>query len=472
MFKANDVRGTTPDLDAKFYYLAGKGLMEKVFLAEKISSKIIITHDCRLSSPEFYKALVAGIIDGGGQPVCLGLGSTDFLYAATQLLNLPGANITASHNPKNDNGMKIVKSGSTILSLENGLEKVRDFVFKNQDTEVLTSNFKNPTQDLEIKYKVTDYFKSKIYQIGEIFEVDSILKKKGLQLKIAVDCGNGMGGFVMQILKNMYKNIEFKEMYWELDGNYPNHPADPQNFDNLKDLQQAVKSDPEVAFGFAFDGDADRVFFVDDKAEIVQGDFLVAFFAQTLLNSYFNSDKKDLNPAIVYVQPGSLCVPEAIAYSGGIAIPAKQGHTFIKALMEKYRAVYGGEFSGHHYFAEFNNMDSGVLAAVLMIKILVKSNLKLSEIFQKLKQNYFISPLISIKLKAGQTFDDIKPRLKNHFADAVFSEMDGLSVFYPDWKFSIRPSNTEPVLKMILETRHQNFVNQKLSEIMKLIEIS
>jgi phosphomannomutase len=471
MFKAYDMRGTYPKINKDVYYWVGRGLIEKIFKPLNLPTELVLVRDARYTSPEFYQALVNGVQDAGGKALCLGITSTDFLYGATQYFDLPGGIVTASHNPKDDNGLKIVKGGSTMLGLENGLDLVRDFVLANIDSQKIDyASWKEPEIN-EAKFEeAKKYYISKLKEVGQIEKVNQLLQSQNKKIKVAVDAGNGMGGFVMNIAKDLYTNIEFVDLYWELDGNYPNHPADPQNFENMKDLQKVIADNKDIAFGFAFDGDADRVFFVDENAKIVQGDFLVAFFAKSLLEAYFAKPKPNLEPAVVYIQPGSRSVTEAIAEADGVAIPSKQGHTSIKAKMEQYKAVYGGEFSGHHYFADFGFMDSGALAAVLMIKILVLEDRKLSEIFAKLNNSYFISDLQAMKLPEGVDFEQVKAKLKKAYPDGNYSEMDGLSVFYPDWKFSIRPSNTEPVVKFIVETRVTNTVDEKLARLLEVLK--
>ena len=469
LFKAYDVRGTVPFINAEVYYWTGYGLVTEVLKPESLPLNVNLMRDTRYSSPEFYKAMYYGILDAGGSPVALGLGSSDTMYASCQYDNCPGAIITASHNPKDDNGVKILKIGSTALGLDEGLGKIRDFVMTKIEKQPFDiSNRPELVENLNLKIKVEEFFCNKIKQIGEIDEVDKIMKQRNIKLKIAVDAGNGMGGFVMNLVKDMYSNIEFVPLYWELDGQFPNHPADPQNFANLKDLQDVIKNH-NVDFGFAFDGDADRVFFVDDKAQVINGDFLVSFFAKSLLNSYHKKPNSAFNPAVVYLQPGSRAVPETIAEADGVAIPSQQGHTKIKANMKKYKAIYGGEFSGHHYFSDFGYLDSGILGAVLMIKILVEEDKKLSEVFTRLQKSYFISDLINLTVPDGITFADVDAKLKTHFKDAVISNFDGISVFYPDWKFSMRPSNTEPKIRFILESKINNITDAKVAEVRSVI---
>jgi phosphomannomutase len=465
-FKSYDVRGTTPAITKELFYWIGYGIITQVFLPENKPTTINLCHDTRLTSPEFFKAFYNGVKDAGGDVIALGISSSDFLYAACQVNGLPGAIITASHNPKDDNGVKIVKEGSTMLGLSEGLDKVRDFVIENINKEIDTTNWTDPEIDKIEKVKIWDYFENKIKEIGKIEKVNNILKSRNQTLKIAVDSGNAMGGWVMEKIKNLYSNIHFVPLFWELDGNYPNHEANPQDFKNLQDLQKTVLENSDISFGFAFDGDADRVFFIDEKAKVVQGDFLVSLFASSLLKEYYLNPDPNYNSAIVYIQPGSRCVLETIAENDGIAIPAKQGHTHIKAAMQKFKAIYGGEFSGHHYFADFSFMDSGILAAVLMIKIIVESNKSIQETFAKLDKSYFISDLVSFKIPENKTFEDLKKTCYKNFSDATFSQYDGISVFYPDWKFSIRPSGTEPVVRLILETRGKDLRQEKI----KLIE--
>jgi phosphomannomutase len=467
LFKAYDIRGTYPEINAKIYYWAGQGLVKEILIPEGLPLQVSIAHDCRYTSPEFYKAFYNGVKDAGATPVGLGVSSTDFIYAAAQLLRTPAAMITASHNPKDDNGLKIVKNAPQMLGLSTGLDKIRDYVLSVIDKEDTNeAKWVEPLEDGITKQQVLDFYISKFKEIGDVAEVDATLSKQGKKLKIAVDAGNGMGGFVMEKINGIYKNIEFVPLFWDLDGNYPNHPADPQNLDNLKDLQKAIV-DHKADFGVAFDGDADRAFFVDENTKPVQGDYLVGFFAKYMLDNY--KPESGLNKAIVYCQPGSRCAPEIIAENSGVAIPSKQGHTFIKAEMQKYKALYGGEFSGHHYFGSFGFMDAGYLAMALFIKIVVNSGKSVSQTFEKIESIYHISELMNLHIPAEDNFENWKIKLRAEFSDAEFSEMDGLSVFYPTWKFSMRASNTEPLVRFILETKLENTVQQKIQHIKSVL---
>jgi phosphomannomutase len=471
-FKAYDMRGTVPELTAEIYYWTGFGLVTQVLIPENLPTEVNVMLDCRYSSPEFYDVFCKGIVDAGGKPQPLGLGSSDMLYGSCQVTNTPGAIITASHNPKDDNGVKILKIGSTMLGMDEGLDKVQKFVVEKMKTESKIDFESKPktADNIELRKQVIEFFVDKVKSIGDIANVDKILSSGNKKLRVAVDAGNGMGGLVMDLISKLYTNIEFVPLYWELDGNYPNHPADPQNFENLKTLQQTI-IDQKLDFGFAFDGDADRVFFVDEYAQVINGDFLCAFFAKTLLEKQNQNPDPNYNSAVVYLQPGSRCVPEIIAETDGVAVPSMQGHTKIKAQMQKYKAIYGGEFSGHHYFADFGYLDSGVMAAVIMIKILTEQNKKVSEVFEKLNKSYFISDLVNLSIPDGDNFENWKARIKEGFLDAAISEFDGISVFYEDWKFSMRPSNTEPKVRFILETRIVNTVKEKLALVKSVVGV-
>jgi phosphomannomutase len=471
MFKAYDVRGTVPELTREVYYLSGKAIVEQL-KAENLPLEINLICDTRLSSPEFYQALYYGIKDGGGKPIPLGLGSTDFMYSCGLQSGNPGIIVTASHNPKHYNGMKILKKVPEMMGLSSGLDKVRDYVLENIDGFSVDDNNWEPVSiDEEARVREINCFKAKIKDIANVDQVNQLLRSRGEKLKIAVDAGNGMGGWVMNAVQDIFSEVEFVPLYWELDGDFPNHPADPQDFETLKDLQQTIKDDSDIVMGVAFDGDADRAFIIDDEAKVVQGDFLVSYLAKTLLQKQTTNPNPQLDTAAVYITPGSRCVPETITQTPGIAIPSKQGHTFIKAEMSKYKAVYGGEFSGHHYFGEFGFMDSGIIAVALLIKIIAESEAKLSEVFKVLNNSYFISPLMNPRLAEGQTFDDVKAKIYNHFPDAETNELDGIVVNFPTWRFSMRPSNTEPVVRFILETR-DNTTDEKVELVKNVTGLS
>ncbi len=468
MFKAYDLRATYPELNADVYYWAGYGLVTEILKPDNLSLNINVARDCRYTSPDFYKAFYNGLKDAGANPVCLGLASTDFIYAACQIFDTPGAMITASHNPKDDNGLKIVKKFPQMLGLQAGLDKVRDFVLSKIEIEKVDfEKFTEPQEDTKAKMQVWDYYKSKFNEIGNPEEVDQVLAQQQKKLKIVVDTGNGMGGFMMEKIQNWYKNIEFIPLYWELDGNYPNHPADPSNIANIQDLINKVK-EVKADLGVAFDGDADRAYFVDEKGEYMRDNYLVAAIAKSMLKDYFANPNPEFNPAIVYSQPQSRCVPYTVLESSGVPVPSKQGHTFVKADMKRYKAIYGGEGTGHHYFGTFGFMDSGSLVVSKVIHIMVTQKVLPSEIVATYASKYFLSGELNYRLGEDLNFDLIKERLLNHYKDAVVNTFDGISLFYLDWKVNMRASNTEPLIRLNVECLGENKLEEKIKEITRI----
>jgi len=472
MFKAYDVRGTYPELNEAVYYWVGFAFVKTILEPEKLPLQVAIARDTRFTSPMFYRALYNGLKDAGAEPISLGLGSTDFLYAACQRFACPGIMVTASHNPKNDNGMKLIKTAPYAVGLDSGLDLIRDFVLAKIDTvkfDELASRFVEAPEDAVKKSEVIDFFESKLETIGSIPEVDFLLATRNQKLKVVVDTGNGMGGWFMPNISGMYKNIEFIPLYWELDGNFPNHPADPLQPENIKDLQELVVRE-RADLGIAFDGDADRAFFVDEQGHRIDGNYLVSVFAQTLIRDVQQRGGQ-FNPAAVYSLTGSRCVPNSINEVAGVAIPSKQGHVYFKKLMKTYQAVYGGEFTGHHYFGEFGYMDSGFVALVVFLKTLVLSNKPVSSLFASFNQRYFLSEELVLRLNPGQTFQEIVEILKSKYQDAISMHFqDGIAVFYADWKFNLRPSNTEPVLRFLLEsTVSKEHCQQKVREVRELL---
>lgn len=469
LFKSYDIRGTYPTINSKIYYLVAIGFVKTILIPKNMPLKVCVIHDGRYTSKEFYNATIQGLIDSGAQPVKLGLGSTDMLYAACQLWNTPGVMITASHNPKDDNGIKVVLKPPTMLGLGTGLEYIRDFVITNYEIIDFSNDKIQIYQSQEVEQaKLLEFFSSKIDQIAQSKKVDHTLSQSQKSLKLVVDCGNGMGGYIMQnIMPQLYPSLEFVPLYWDVDGNFPNHSPDPQNFDNLKDIQTRI-SETSADGGFAFDGDGDRVFFIDENSKIINGDFLNSIIAKYMLED-FESESK-YNKAIVHSHSSSRCFPEQAVNQAAVSITSAQGHTNIKQKMLQYNAIYGGEFSGHHYFADFGFMDSGVIAAAYIIKIMVLKNLQLSDLVKDLNKSYFLSNLVNLEFSPNIDFEQITTKLKEEFSDAdTISTFDGLNIFYPDWKFSLRKSNTEPKVRLIVESRYKDQTQKRLNQIKDLL---
>ena len=471
-FKAYDMRGTVPHLTADVYYLSAKALITEILQADNLPLNINLCHDCRYSSPEFYQAFYSGLIDAGATVQAIGVGATEIIYAAAQVNNATSVIITASHNPKDDNGFKIVKQYPQMLGLDAGLDKIRDYVIDELKNgfELKNINLKDVTEDENFKTTVIQKWLDVYHKIGKTEIINNTLVSDNKQLKIVVDTANGMGGYLMKFIQNLYSNIEFIPMFWELDGTFPNHEANPTLDENIIMLQAKVRV-VNADLGVAFDGDADRCYFIDQNGGRLNGEFLVPAFAKYLLNELNQAPNPTFDRAIVFPIPYSRATLDTVFENNGVPVVTRQGHTFIKAEMKKYNAVYGGEASGHHYFGEFGYMDSGALTLALMIRILVESKKPASETLNYWNKRYFVTGEHNFKLPAGLTLEIVKEKLKNEYSDGQISELDGITFYYPDWKFTVRGSNTEPLIRVNVETKKDNRAFEKLEEIKTIIGI-
>jgi phosphomannomutase len=462
-FKAYDLRATTPDLSWEVYYLAGQALITEILNPEKINPRVTVWHDARLSSDLFYKAFVNGLESKGADVVACGLGSTDMMYASALENDCAGAIITASHNPKDDNGLKIVKKAPQMLGLSTGLDKIRDYVVKHiEDLKIEIKDLKEVSENLSNRSQAITFLEAKISSMAQ-----NSINKKGL--KVVVDSANGMGGLALKSLIKVFPNIEFIPLYCDIDGSFPNHPADPINPANLVDLQKAVQ-EHKANLGIAFDGDADRAFFVDELGQAINGENLVAVFAQAMVKKAQDKPELGLQDTVCYVISYSRALSEAVTMANGVPVVCKQGHTFVKSQMSKYKSIYGGEASGHHYFGEFGYMDSGVLAVALMFQILDEKNLKASELTNYFDKKYFVLGETNKKLKEGVTVTMVKELIQSNFKDAIISELDGITVYYPDYKFTLRGSNTEPLLRINIESKiSQEHINKIFKDLSKIL---
>ena len=461
-FKAYDLRGTTPELDWKVYYLAGQAMVSEVMQKEGLELVINVWSDARLTSPLFYKAFINGLQSKGCKVIPCGVGSTDMMYAYTISNDISGAIITASHNPKDDNGLKVVKKYPEMLGLAGGLDKVRDYVVANYEgLDIDIQSLNEITNDVAAKQEAISYLSEVSNQVGDYINITT-----PNNYTVVVDSGNGMGSVIYEVLKTQYPKIKFVPLYCELDGNFPNHPADPINPDNMVDLQKAV-IDNNANLGIAFDGDADRAFFVDEKGELINGENLVAVFAKKLVTDALIKPELGYNPVAVYVVSYSRALADTVLMAGGGAVVSKQGHTFVKANMKKYNAIYGGEASGHHYFGQFGFMDSGILAVNLILNILFKNNQKASQLCNYYQDKYYTSGEHNLKAPEGVDMALVISKVKAQYPDAVISELDGITVYYPEWKMTIRGSNTEPLFRINIETKVNN---TKLNPEIKLAE--
>jgi len=430
IIKAYDIRGLVKDeITPDFSFSVGVAFA-KFLEIEREPGTIVVGEDMRPSSAPLAKAFCDGATSQGMDVIRIGLSSTDMLYFASGKLNLPGIMFTASHNPAKYNGMKLCKSGARPVGKESGLQVIKDIIEKGA-----------PISNRPIgKVREQDLLKEYVDFLIKQFPKKTFSKRK---IKVVIDAGNGMAGFTAPAVMEKL-NVELIPMYFELDGNFPNHEANPIEPDNLKDLQKMVKRH-KADIGLAFDGDADRCFLINEKAELVNPSALTALIAVREL-------KKNPKSAIIYNLISSKAVPEVIAEHKGRAIRSRVGHSYIKNLMAETGAVFAGEHSGHFYFKNFWKADSGMLAALYALAELMQSDGTLSELLEPYNR-YFSSGEINSKVKDAQkSIKMIKEKYQSKFE---VDELDGLTVTAKEWWFNLRASNTEPLLRLNVEAQTQ-----------------
>ena len=426
IIKAYDIRGLikneiTPD----FSFSLGVAFA-KFLEIEREPATIVVGEDMRASSAPLAAAFSDGATSQGMDVIRIGLASTDMLYFASGKLNLPGIMFTASHNPAKYNGMKLCKSGAKPIGQESGLLKIRKFI----EDGVPISN--RPVGSVKSQDLLSEYVE---YLLAR-FPKKTFKKRK---LKVVIDAGNGMAGFTAPaVMKHL--NIDLIPMYFELDGNFPNHEANPIESENLKDLQKKVKKE-KADIGLAFDGDADRCFLVDEKGDLVNPSALTALIAVRELKSQPGS-------TIIYNLISSKAVAEVITENKGVGLRSRVGHSYIKSLMAESGAIFGGEHSGHFYFADFWRADSGMLAALYALAELMDSNKPLSNLLKPYNR-YFSSGEINSKVK--DVAKSIKAVEEKYQGKYQLDHLDGLTVTADSWWFNLRPSNTEPLLRLNVE---------------------
>jgi phosphomannomutase len=430
IIKAYDIRGLVKDeITPDFSFSVGVAFA-KFLEIEREPGTIVVGEDMRPSSAPLAKAFCDGATSQGMDVIRIGLSSTDMLYFASGKLNLPGIMFTASHNPAKYNGMKLCKSGARPVGKESGLQVIKDIIEKGA-----------PISNRPIgKVREQDLLKEYVDFLIKQFPKKTFSKRK---IKVVIDAGNGMAGFTAPAVMEKL-NVELIPMYFELDGNFPNHEANPIEPDNLKDLQKMVKR-YKADIGLAFDGDADRCFLINEKAELVNPSALTALIAVREL-------KKNPKSAIIYNLISSKAVPEVIDEHKGRAIRSRVGHSYIKNLMAETGAVFAGEHSGHFYFKNFWKADSGMLAALYALAELMQSDGTLSELLEPYNR-YFSSGEINSKVKDAQkSIKVIKEKYQSKFE---VDELDGLTVTAKEWWFNLRASNTEPLLRLNVEAQTQ-----------------
>jgi phosphomannomutase len=437
IFKAYDVRGTVPDqIDEEVTRRIGDA-----FAVYTRAPRIVLGRDSRLSSPALAAAFAEGATARGADVIDIGLATTDMLYFASGRLNIPGAMFTASHNPPQWNGVKLCRAGAAPVGEDSGLMDVRDLAERHEPPSAAAAGRVS-------KHDMVDEY------------VDHVLgfvdAQRMAPLLVVADTANGMGGLVLPAIFERLP-VKLVGLYLELDGTFPNHPADPIQPENQEDVRKAVvEHDADV--GLAFDGDADRVFVTDERAEGVSGSLITALVAEAML-------EREPGATILHNVICSWVVPEVIRERGGTPVRTRVGHSLIKKVMAETGAVFGGEHSGHYYFRDHYRADSGIIAALLVLERLSQAGVPMSELLAPYRR-YHASGEINSEV------DDQEARIEEvgaAFPDGSQDRLDGLTVQYRDWWFNVRPSNTEPLLRLNVEGRTPELLEEKTTELLRLI---
>jgi phosphomannomutase len=441
IFKAYDIRGTYPDqLNERIAQAVGSA-----FGTFSETPRIVMARDMRASGESLSAAFAKGARAVGVEVVDCGLASTDFLYFASGYLGAPGAMFTASHNPAKYNGIKLCLAGAKPVGVESGLV----------DIEALTNEFyETPAEGELAEYTTLDLTNEWVTHVHSFADVSTFRP-----LKIVADTANGMGGLVAPLV---FEGLPFDLdiLYGELDGTFPNHPADPLNPANLVDLQARIL-ETGADVGLAFDGDADRVFLIDELGQPVSGSTTTAMVAAAML-------RRHPGATVLYNLICSKSVPEVIAESGGVGIRTRVGHSYIKQTMAESGAVFGGEHSGHYYYHDNYRADSGIITAFVVLELLSQSDQTLSQLAKPF-QRYASSGEINTEVNSpAATVERVRKRLEREGVDVDL--LDGLTADYGTWWFNLRPSNTEPLLRLNVEAPDDEALRRHVEGVVAMIK--
>lgn len=444
IFKAYDIRGLVDsEITPDFTFATGVAFA-RFLQQEREPATIVIGEDMRPSSPALADAFSAGVTSLGMDVIRIGLASTDMLYFASGKLGLPGAMFTASHNPAQYNGIKLCLSSARPIGKESGLLTIENFVRQGSPLDIRSIGVETKRDMLE---EYVDHLLS-------LVNLDAIRP-----LKIVVDAGNGMAGHTAPAIFARL-NCELIPMYFELDGTFPNHEANPIDAKNIRDLQKAVLKHG-ADLGLAFDGDADRCFIVDEKANAINPSDLTALIAEREL-------KKHPESTIIYNLISSRAVLEVIEENGGVGLRSRVGHSYIKKMMADSKAIFGGEHSGHFYFDGFWRADSGALAALHAIAALGETKKSMSQIL-KPYQRYVLSGEINSKVNDTAAATALVEEIYGSQTGVSLDHLDGLTVNGDTWWFNLRPSNTEPLLRLNVEAKTAGRMEKVRDEVLALI---
>ncbi|ALX04107.1 phosphomannomutase/phosphoglucomutase [Aeromicrobium erythreum] len=442
--KAYDVRGRVPDqLDPAIARALGEAFADEVGISEG-RGRAVVGRDMRASSPEVAGAVADGIRARGGDVVEIGLASTDMLYCASGVLDVPGVMVTASHNPAADNGLKLCRAGARPIGLSSGLAAMAEAASPLLDRD--PADVPEPTGTLESLEFLQTYADTLL----------GLAPVEGRRLKVVVDAGNGMAGHTVPAVLGRL-DLEVIGLYLELDGTFPNHEANPLDHSTLVDLQAAVR-EHGADLGLAFDGDADRCFVVDEHGDVVAPSTITALVAARHL-------LQEPGATILHNVICSRAVPEIVSERGGVPVRTPVGHSLIKAEMARTGAVFGGEHSGHFYFREFYLADSGMLAALHVLAALAETETTVSALMEEYSR-YSASGEINSRV---DDTDAVLERLSRQYADHHQDRLDGLTVTTDDWWFNVRASNTEPLLRLNVEGADDATMERVRDEVLAVV---
>ncbi|HEX6874469.1 MAG TPA: phosphomannomutase/phosphoglucomutase [Nocardioidaceae bacterium] len=443
VFKAYDVRGTVPDqIDEDLARATGAAFVQVTGAA---GASVVVGHDMRPSSPSLAEAFADGAAAAGADVVMIGLASTDELYFASGRLEMPGVMFTASHNPARYNGIKMCRAHAVPIGVDTGLTEIRDLVGSAR-ASVGPSGRRGSVTESDVLDSYAEYLLS-------------LAPVRGRRLKVVVDAGNGMAGHTVPAVLGRV-DVELVPMYFELDGTFPNHEANPIDPANLDDLVAKVR-ETGADVGLAFDGDADRCFLVDERGELVSPSVLTGLIAAREL-------AKHPGATVIHNLITSRAVPELVAENGGVPVRTRVGHSFIKATMAETGAVFGGEHSGHFYFRDFWRADSGLLAALHALAALAEYDGPLSALLADFSRYSASGEINSTVLDQAE----VLRRLEKEYADrpgVTLDHLDGLTVTHEDWWLNVRPSNTEPLLRLNAEGRDAATMTRVRDEALAMI---
>jgi phosphomannomutase len=443
IFKAYDVRGLYPaEINEQVARQIGRG-----FVAYLKPNQIAVSRDMRVSSPAIATAFIEGAREQGADVIDYGMMGTDMLYFAVVKDSLDGgAQVTASHNPGKYNGIKMVREGALPLSGDAGIGDIRDMI----------ANDRLPSPAAQRGSLTTRHVLPEYVDKVMSFIDPSVIKP----FKVVLDAGSGMAGLVAPPLFDRLP-CKTTRLCFEIDGTFPNHEANPLIEENRRDItEEVIRQKADI--GIAWDGDADRCFFIDGTGEFISGDMVTALLAEAFL-------LKQPGATVIYDLRASHAVKDTVAKYGGRALMNRVGHAFIKRRMREEDAVFGGEVTGHYYFRDFYYADNGFIPALLMLELMSKKNKSLHDLLAPYRERYFISGEINTTVGSMQDIPQKLTAIEARYKDATISKMDGVSVDYPDWHFNVRASNTEPLIRLNLEAASPAMMEQKRDEVLSII---